>query len=386
MKIFQVVPYYPPHIGGMEFYVQRLSEQLTALGHEVKVFTSSNEAYQSTYKLNNVPIYAFKTMTKIYNVPIVPSLFMKLIEEEKPDVIHTHQYPVFLSDISALVAQIRKIPLVVHVHVVSDRKSLLSGLISKTYYSTLGLRTLKAADAVVVPSLAYKTKMVEMRVNATKVRVVKVIPYGIESEKFRSQTNTESFKAKYNCSNSIIILSVGRLNYQKGFQFLIKAMPDVLQKVPNAKLIIVGEGEDRSFLIKLAESLKISGSVIFTGGLPQAELPNAYSAASLFVLPSLFESFGISLIEAQASGKPVIGTKSGGAPEALIEGKTGLLVNPGNPKALSEAILRILTDNALAFEMGIKGKAFVESQFDIKAIVGKVVELYQQTIEAKNST
>lgn len=377
MKIFQVVPYYPPHVGGMEFYVQRLSEELVARGHEVTVFTSSNTANPSVAKVNGVRVFSLKQMTKVYNVPIVPSLFGTIIQEEKPDIIHTHQYPVFFSDVAAATSWLRNIPLLLHVHVVSEAKSTLSGFISDIYYSTLGLRTLQTADTVVVPSLAYKTKLLKMHVKPEKIQV---IPYGIDTKKFQNNIKGEAFKTRYNCHGSKVILSVGRLNYQKGFQYLIKAMPAVLKQIPNVKLIIVGEGEQLSYLRQLSKSFGVSESVIFTGAIDQAEIPNTYSAADVFVLPSLFESFGIALIEAQAAGKPVIGTRTGGAQEALVDGDTGFLVEPGDPKQLEAAIVRVLSDYNWAHKMGEKGKKFVEARFGIQTIVSSVTELYEKLV------
>ena len=110
MKIWQVVPYYPPHVGGMEYYVERLSEELAARGHDVSVFTSSNNKTQEAYTRNGVKIRTLKIMTKIYNNPISPTLLTQLMNQEKPDIIHTHQYPIFYSDTAAVVAWTRKIP------------------------------------------------------------------------------------------------------------------------------------------------------------------------------------------------------------------------------------------------------------------------------------
>ncbi|MCL5949760.1 MAG: glycosyltransferase family 4 protein [Candidatus Bathyarchaeota archaeon] len=365
----------------MEFYVQRLSEELTARGHEITVFTSSNTAKQSVAKVNGVRVFSLKQMSKIYNVPIVPSLFWRLLHEEKPDVIHAHQYPVFFSDVAAATSWLRNIPLLLHVHVVSEAKSALSGFISDRYYSTLGRHTLQTADTVVVPSLAYKTKLQKMHLNREKIQV---IPYGIDTRKFQNNAKSEAFKTRYNCQGSKVILSVGRLNYQKGFQYLIKAMPSVLHQIPNVKLIIVGEGEQLSYLRQLSKSLGVSQSVIFTGAISQAEIPNAYSAADVFVLPSLFESFGISLIEAQAAGKPVIGTRTGGVPEALVDGETGLLIDPGNFEQLEVAIVQALSDKDLAWKMGQRGIKFVETRFSIHAVVNSITKNYEKLVYSSN--
>ena len=375
MKIYQVVPYYPPHLGGMEIFVQRLSEGLAKKGHDVSVFTTSNVKVESISKNNAVRIISLKKMSHVYNVPIVPSLFWRLINEEKPDIINAHQYPIFFSDISAWVSQLRNIPFVLWVHVVSDPKSPLSGLISNTYYSTIGKFPFEMADSIISPTLAYKQKLIDM---GTKAKKIQVIPYGIDVEKFYYVNKSNVFKERYNCEGSTIILSVGRLNYQKGFKFLIKAMPGILRRIPDAKLIIVGEGEQLSELENLVKSLDLFESVIFTGALAQKEIPMAYATADIFVLPSLFESFGISLIEAQAAGKPVIGTKTGGVPEALIDGKTGLLVEPGDPKQLEVAILKVLLNKKLQNEFGNNGYDFAKSRYSIQTTIETVSRTYNK--------
>jgi glycosyltransferase involved in cell wall biosynthesis len=374
MKIFQVVPYYPPHLGGMEYYVQGLSEELAARGHDVTVFTSSNLTMQSISRINRVKVCSLKIMSKIYNVPVVPALFWRLMASEKPDVVHTHQYPVFFSDVSAAYSLAKKVPLLVHVHVVSDAKSPISGIISDLYYSSLGLCTLSAADSLVAPSMAYKAKLSNMHVDPNKIQV---IPYGIDIKRFQSATGS-AFKKKYGCESSRVILSVGRLNYQKGFQYLIQALPGILKQVPNAKLVIVGDGEKLAYLQGLSRSLGVNGSVVFTGAMNQTEIPGAYAACDVFALPSLFESFGISLIEAQATGKPVVCTRTGGAPEALIDGKTGLLVEPANPKQLESAIMHILSDDKLALSMGRAGKQFVQARYDIQIIISTMIDVYEE--------
>jgi glycosyltransferase involved in cell wall biosynthesis len=374
MKIFQVVPYYPPHIGGMEFYVKRLSEELAARGHDVTVFTSSNTPHQSIKTINKVRVCSLKIMTKVYNVPIVPTLYTSLLASEKPDVVHTHQYPIYFSDVAAFYKLTQKARLIVHVHVISDAKSAVSGLISEAYYSTLGLKTLTTADAVLVPSLAYKTKLSSMHINQNKLQV---IPYGIEPHKFQKANGSE-FRKTLGCESSKIILTVGRLNYQKGFHYLIQAMPAITKKIPNVKLVIVGEGEQLIYLKNLAQSLGLGESVIFTGAWSQSEIPDTYAACDVFVLPSLFESFGISLIEAQATGKPVVCTRTGGAPEAVIEGKTGLVVEPADPKQLENAIIRLLLDPELSAEMGQAGRRFVQERYDIKQVVTTLIEKYEK--------
>lgn len=376
MKIFQVVPYYPPHLGGMELYVQRISEELVSRGHEVTVFTSSDTPNQTITKKNGVRIYNLKTMSKIYNIPVVPSLFLQLVEAIKPDIIHAHQYPVYFSDIAAIASHVRRIPLIVHVHVISEAKSPFSGFISNMYYKSLGLGTLRNANFIIAPSLAYKTKLSKMGIKPYKIQV---IPYGIDVKKFSNINKGDEFKKRHNCQYLKVILTVGRLNYQKGFQYLIKAMPGIINQMPNTKLLIVGEGEQLSYLRQLVKSLDLVDYVTFTGALSQEEIPKAYAAADVFVLPSLFESFGISLIEAQAAGKPVVATRTEGAHDAVDDGVTGLLVEPANSKQLEQAILFLLKNEALSKKMGERGTIFVRDNFEASQTVDKITMVYQTT-------
>jgi glycosyltransferase involved in cell wall biosynthesis len=375
MKIVQVVPYFPPHVGGMEFYVARLCRELVARGHGVVVFTSSDRRFSYHEKVGGVEIYRLRRLTKVYNVPIAPSLFSSMLLEDKPDIIHAHQYPVFFSDVSAIISSMRHVPLLLHVHVIAEPESAISGLVSNLYYTTIGRLPFNAAHTIVTPSFAYRKMLTHMRIESKKL---KVIPYSVDLARFHPSNSGEAFKKRYNCDGSSVVLSVGRLNYQKGFSYLLKAMSMMVQKLPDLKLVIVGNGEQFSFLKELSQSLGLGSSVIFTGPLPQAELTEAYAAADVFVLPSIFESFGIALIEAQASGKPVVCTRVGGAPETLSEMKSGLIVDPKEPSQLAEAIITILHDPKLAKSMGDEGRRFVENRFDWRKNVDLVVEVYEK--------
>jgi glycosyltransferase involved in cell wall biosynthesis len=375
MKIFQVVPYFPPHVGGMEFYVERLSRELVARGHEVFVFTSSEKGFSYHEKVDGVEIYRLRTMTKGYNVPIVPSLFSSLLRKNKPDVIHTHQYPVFFSDVSAMVSCLRHVPLLLHVHVISEPKSVFSGLVSKLYYKSIGRLPFKGACTIVTPSFAYRKMLVEMGIESKKL---KVIPYSVDLARFHPDNSGEEFKKRYDCDGSNVILSVGRLNYQKGFSYLLKAISIVVQKLPGLKLVIVGDGEQFSYLKELSQSLGLCDSVIFTGLIPQTEMPEAYGAADVFVLPSIFESFGIALIEAQATGKPVVCTRVGGVPEALLEGKSGFVVEAKEPMQLAKALITLLCNRNLAKSMGKEGRRYVENRFEWRKNVDQMLEIYEE--------
>lgn len=372
-----MVPYFPPYIGGQEIYVKMLSEELAERGHDVVVFTSSDTSYSYEDRVNGVEICRLKVLSKFYNVPIAPSLFRRLLQEWKPDIVHAHQYPVFFSDLSALVYRFKRTPFLLHIHIISNPKSFFSHLLSSLYYGTAGRFTINCAQAIITPSSAYKSLLSGKGVAPDKI---KVVPYGIDLGRFHPNNDGSWFKKKYGCDGSRVILSVGRLNYQKGFSYLIKAMPNVLRHFSDVKLVIVGEGEDLAYLRGISKRLGLEESILFTGAMSSSEIPEAYAAADVFVLPSIFESFGIVLIEAQATGKPVVCTRVGGVPEAVVDGKTGLMVEPQKPDELTNAIIAILSDRKMAKSIGERGRRYVEDKFGWDSIVDEVVNLYEEAV------
>ena len=170
LRIFQVAPYFPPHLGGMETYLYMLSKELAERGHDVTIFTSSDKSFSYKENVDGLEVYRVSPIGKIYNVPIAPSLLPTLIRKRKPDVVHGHQYPVFFSDVSSMASRFLTTPFLLHVHVVAEPKSLFSNLVSSVYYRTIGKFPLNHASLVVTPSFAYKRTLLQMGVSEQKIR------------------------------------------------------------------------------------------------------------------------------------------------------------------------------------------------------------------------
>jgi phosphatidyl-myo-inositol dimannoside synthase len=160
-----------------------------------------------------------------------------------------------------------------------------------------------------------------------------------------------------------VLLTVGRLERRKGHDSVLRALPRLLARYPDLVYVIAGDGEERGRLMSLADELSLSCSVRFAGYVPEKELRYYFEACTLFVHPNRepaggsVEGFGIVFVQAGAFGKAVIGGRSGGAVDAVIEGKTGLLVGPGDDEELYEAIERLLSDELLRDEMGRAGRS-----------------------------
>jgi len=175
-----------------------------------------------------------------------------------------------------------------------------------------------------------------------------------------------------------IVGVVARLEPEKGHPTLLEAWPAVLGAVPNAHLLIVGEGTERDSLEAQAASLGIGESVIFTGR--RDDVPAVTAALDVAVLPSYREAQGLSILEAMALSRPVVASAVGGIPEMIEHGRTGLLVPPRNPKVLADSIVRLLTDHPLADTLGRAGKDLVHERFCVELMVRAVETIYDEAV------
>jgi phosphatidylinositol alpha-1,6-mannosyltransferase len=192
-------------------------------------------------------------------------------------------------------------------------------------------------------------------------KLIRVAP-GIDTDHF-SPCDSMSLRQRHGLGSRPTIVSVGRLVHRKGQDRLIEALPKVLESIPDAALVLVGEGPHRKHLDGLVNKYDLSGNVFFIGRINFAELPNYIGMGDVFAMPSrsrLFglevEGLGIVYLEASSCGLPVIGGSSGGAPDAVLDGETGYVVDGNDLTAISTQIVRLLSDEKLRKEMGERGR------------------------------
>ena len=174
------------------------------------------------------------------------------------------------------------------------------------------------------------------------------------------------------------LLTVCRLNQTeraKGVDQVLVVLPVLRQQFPNLHYVVVGEGSDRPRLEQLARTLGVAEAFELTGHLPPTELMARYATCSIFVLPSTQEGFGIVFLEAMAHSKPVVAIHAGGVPEVVIDGETGLLVDPGNPQALRTALAQLLADASLRKRLGSAGRHHLEESYSFKHFCQRLARL-----------
>ncbi len=212
--------------------------------------------------------------------------------------------------------------------------------------------------------------------------IVETIYNGVDTRKFSPGLAQDDLRKKFQIdSQDILIGTVGRLSPEKGLEYLFSAVREVVNLYPRTKVLIVGDGDEkyRLSLQEKVKDLELSSHIILAGF--HEDIPRILRCLDIFTLPSLWEGFNRSLLEAMACGLPVVATAVGGNVEIVQDGVNGLLVPPGNPAALAFAITELLKDKEKARKMGLEGKLLVEENFSIDINVRKTEKLYLQILE-----
>jgi glycosyltransferase involved in cell wall biosynthesis len=204
----------------------------------------------------------------------------------------------------------------------------------------------------------------------TSSKKIKVIPYGVNSEKFPYSPTPRNYD----------IITLGGLYKRRGVHYLIMAMPKIIKEFPETKLHIAGDGPQRIYLFRLSEKLGIKNNVIFHGLIPHTKVADLYKACRVMVLPTLHESFGLVLLEAMSSGRPVVATDAVGPREIVVNGKNGYVVPMRDHDALAEAVCKLLEDYDLSYRMGLEGRRLIEKKYDWKVIAGQYYEIYEKLV------
>ncbi|WP_250303655.1 glycosyltransferase family 4 protein [Streptomyces sp. A 4/2] len=196
------------------------------------------------------------------------------------------------------------------------------------------------------------------------------LPPGVDEKTFHPGSGGDAVRARLGLTDRPVVVCVSRLVPRKGQDTLIRAMPRILRRVPDAVLLIVGGGPYADDLRKLAAGTGVADSVRFTGAVPWAELPAHYGAGDVFAMPCRtrrggldVEGLGIVYLEASATGLPVVAGDSGGAPDAVLDGETGWVVRGGSAEDSADRIVTLLQDPELRRRMGARGRSWVEEKW-----------------------
>jgi len=209
---------------------------------------------------------------------------------------------------------------------------------------------------------------------------VRVVPLGTTPSQFRPGIDPRAVRAKYGLDGGPWLLTVSRLDWHKGIDTVIKALPAVRAAVPGARYAVAGVGTVRPHFERLVADCGMGDAVRFLGFVPDDELPALYNAVDVYVGASrrydlLAEGFGIAIVEASACGLPVVGGRAGGVPDAVRDGETGILVDPDDAGAVAHGITRLLDDAELRRRMGAAGRRAVETYYNWDRVARDLMEI-----------
>ncbi len=209
---------------------------------------------------------------------------------------------------------------------------------------------------------------------------IRIVPNGVDVQRFTPNGDCTTAHRLIDGGNRQVVLFVGSLIPRKGVSYLVEAAKRVVKEEKETLFVIVGGGPLKKRLAADVEAANLSGNFAFIRGVSEEDLPAIYRCADVFTLPSIQEGQGIVLLEAQASGKPVVAFNVSGVKETVRNGETGLLVKP-NSDELAEAILSLLSDSSWRKKMGTRGREFVQKEFSWDVSAKKMFRVYREALE-----
>src|SRR5438445_3803394 len=362
--------YFPPQMGGISQFMREIS---SALGPDLVCCLTGQRANGAAIREDVGPrVYrrpaVFDAKAKYLRAAAWGATIAEIMVRERPKIAQ-----LATAGEGPLGLWLRKwfgLPFIVYAH----GNEVLSAMQPSGQKLQVGLRR---ADRVLAVSHFTANLVQKFGVSPDRIEIVHP---GCDNDQFRPLRPRVERRQKFlgDRHKDKIILSVGNLVARKGHDMVIRALPRLRQTVPEVTYLIVGQGPYRIQLENLAKGLGVRDCVVFAGALAE-DLPDIYALSDVFVMPSReqleerdVEGFGVVFLEASACAKPVVGGRSGGIPDAIVDGVTGLLVNPHDPEDIAEALARVLRNNALAIRLGQQGRSWIVTHFNWARVADRV--------------
>jgi len=373
MRILQIASLLGAGHGGAAQATYRLAKELASRGHQVGI-------YASDYKLNRnsippiagVKIRTFKTWLHLVGFNITPSM---ILANAHPDIIHMHNYRTFQNIVAHYYAKKHNVP-----YILQGRGSLTTffykGWLKHIFDKVWGYTLLNDASKVIAVTETEANQCLDMGVSEGKITIV---PNGIDLAEFENLPERGKFRRKYGLTDQKLILYLGRIHKIKGLDLLAEAFPVVLDYLNDARLVFVGSDDGfLASLTKLIADLGISDKVLFTGLLTGQEKLEAYVDADVYVLPSYYETFPHTVLEACACGVPIVMTDCCGIAQ-VIDRQAGFAV-PRDKQSLANAISNVLYSDETSQLFSKRGKALVREKFNWSMITNQIEAIYREEI------
>lgn len=371
MHTFVVTNDFPPRIGGINDYVAQLARRIPS--GDVTIFSSTSKGAAGFDRAFPQEVVRLPTEMML-PTPAVRRELHALLRSRRPDIVlFGALWP--LGHMGPAIRRKLDIPYGGFSHGLELTGARVPGLLRHIGSSASVLTAVSAwARRILEPAFGWNGRMA-------------LLPSGIDADAFHANVSDHDVRARYGLGDAPVVCCVSRLVERKGQDMLIRALPRLALAAPRVKLLIVGSGPYDPALRALAKRECVEDRVIFTGAVPYAQLPQYFRAGDVFAMPCRsrlggldIEALGAVFLQAAAVRRPVVVGNSGGAPEAVRDGETGLVVDPNSPVAIANAIAPLLCDPARAEAMGRAGAEWVHAEWTWDAMAARLRGLLQATV------
>lgn len=381
MNVLFVSSNFPPREGGIAIFNYNICKELFAREHKVLTLADGFQGGEDFDREQPFVIKRLKGRIRPTSLEAIYKI-LSLVLRNRIEMIFFGHFDSTHWLGGVLAKKIFKVPYVILIHGTEFNAYFYRFTWVDHWASKIVLRN---ASKIVANSRATKKLVEDHGFPSSKINIVHP---GTDPAKFSIRDKQMDLIEKFGLKDKKVLLAASRLVAKKNHENVLKALPSVIQKIPNIIYLIIGKGEEEERLLKLTKDLGLEKYVKFIGYVEPKDMPIYYNICDIFVMPSKtvdfdYESFGIVYAEANACGKPVIGGKSGGVEDAVIDGFTGLLVDPDNTEEISQAIIRLLSDEAYAKKLGENGLRRVEEELNWTMVGRKIEEIMKKTLTDK---
>ena len=393
MKILVLTPTFLPIIGGAEVGIFEIYQRLVSR-HQVNILTPNIEdKIVNLYKaeddyfgnfnfavhrfndyLNKCPS-VFKKLVYPFSISFVHLLY-KYIKKVKPDIVNVH-YAIPTGFAGVIAKKLTRMPVVLSL-VGRDIPTPTTPVYWKKYIKFI---CNNVSEVIYISEFARES----VYGKGSETKPGHIIPYGVDIHRFNPQINVFELRGKLGIrKDARILFALQRLDRIKRVDLLIEGFKKIQQVKKDVVLIIGGKGREENALKVLAKKLNIQANVIFNGYIPETEIPQYFALADIFAFHSTYETFGVVLAQAMASGKPIVSVKSSAIPEVVDNGLNGLLVEPLNSEEFAAAILKLLDNKGLCEKLSQNAREKAVSEYSWTSIALRYEKVFERLISSNN--
>lgn len=381
MKIAFFTDTYYPDLNGVTVSVNNFAKELRKKGNTVYIFAPKIAGKYKDKDKNLIRLPSFKILSKvepqIYTPTIWPNKEFRGMFTEEFDIIHAHGNGPY-SLLGYSIAKIKRIPFVMTFHTIHTQYThyIFNGKIITPKMVSMGLKTFAhRCNLVITPSNKMKKELVSYGVK----KQIHVIPNFLEGNRFVKNKKGYLHKLLGLSESTPIILTVGRIGKEKNIDFILKVFKDVCRKDTKSHLVIVGKGPESDNLLSLAKKFGVEKRVHFTGAIDYEFMPLVYKDATIFVFASYTETQGVCVLEASASGIPLV-INNDEAFEGMVKDSENGFILPLNISKFSEKILYLLQNKNIRVKMGKKASVIAAKNFEASKITKDLIQVYSKIL------